>query len=166
MLFSLSLSLSLFYFHNGRQVRSARVPSFYQRNKKMCSNVERMRLENEKREKRKQKRETTMEIKTRSTVDGDKERKEREEDGGEFWASRGEVHPRRYRSILARRTLSSYLVFNDLSTHQIPQILSLSSNSPSVIFPRGSVSLAVPRACHALQKAIVRAIFSRRSPLA
>lgn len=163
----LSLSLSFLFSQWATSAIRASPIVLSEKQKNVFERFERMRLENEKREKRKQKRETTMEIKTRSTVDGDKERKEREEDGGEFWASRGEVvHPRRYRSILARRTLSSYLVFNDLSTHQIPQILSLSSNSPSVIFPRGSVSLAVPRACHALQKAIVRAIFSRRSPLA
>lgn len=68
-----------------------------------------------------------MEIKTRSNGGwGQRERSgKREEDGSEFWASRGEVvHP--YRSILARRTLSLYLVFNDLSTHQIPDPLPLS----------------------------------------
>lgn len=108
-----------------------------------------------------------MEIKTRSTV-GTK-REERKERGG--WRrilgfTRRSRSSRRYRSILARRTLSSYLAFNDLSTHQIPDPPSLSSDPLSIIFPRGPVSTrpSPRRACHALQKAIVRAIFSRRSP--
>lgn len=81
-----SLSLSLFYFHNGDKCDLRESHRSIRETKNVFERFERMRLENEKREK---KTKTTMEIKTRSTV-GTK----REEDGGEFWASRGEVvHP-------------------------------------------------------------------------
>lgn len=113
-----SLSLSLFYFHNGDKCDLRESHRSIRETKNVFERFERMRLENEKREK---KTKTTMEIKTRSTV-GTK-REERKERGG--WRrilgfTRRSRSSRRYRSILARCTLSSYLAFNDLSTHQIP----------------------------------------------
>lgn len=136
---SLSLSLSLL-FSQWRQVRSARVPSFYQRNKK-CVRKDAFR-----KWKTWKKTKTTMEIKTRSTV-GTK-REERKERGG--WRrilgfTRRSRSSRRYRSILARRTLSSYLAFNDLSTHQIPDPPSLSPRIHCLSFFHVALFPPVPR---------------------
>lgn len=87
-----------------------------------------------------------MEIKTRSTV-GTK-REERKERGG--WRrilgfTRRSRSSRRYRSILARRTLSSYLAFNDLSTHQIPDPPSLSPRIHCLSFFHVALFPPVPR---------------------
>lgn len=140
MLLSLSLSL---LFSQWRQVRSARVPSFYQRNKK-C--VRTFRKDAFRKWKTWKKTKTTMEIKTRSTV-GTK-REERKERGG--WRrilgfTRRSRSSRRYRSIFARRTLSSYLAFNDLSTHQIPDPPSLSPRIHCLSFFHVALFPPVPR---------------------
>lgn len=140
---SFSLSLSHFYFHNGDKCDLRESHRSIRETKNVFERFERMRLENEKREK---KTKTTMEIKTRSTV-GTK-REERKERGG--WRrilgfTRRSRSSRRYRSILARRTLSSYLAFNDLSTHQIPDPPSLSPRIHCLSFFHVVLFPPVPR---------------------
>ena len=110
---SVLYAFSFLFVRAWRQVRSARDPSFCQK-KNVFEHFERMRLEIKKRGKQKQQRGNKT-----SRAAGRRLGTKRETGGEEKkWRESGRtpgftrlrrriVHPRRYRSILARRTLSS-----------------------------------------------------------
>lgn len=140
MLLSLSLSL---LFSQWRQVRSARVPSFYQRNKKCVRTFRKDAFRKWKTWKKNKNNDGNKNEINRGNKERRAERERRMEANSGLHAAKSFIPT--LRSILARRTLSSYLAFNDLSTHQIPDPPLLSPRIHCLSFFHVALFPPVPR---------------------